>query len=114
MQSIDGQELFSMVANLRYKVVTNFTRRLENKRQQFFTGIVPFQNLEQQGIYSIRTMRSNCIDLHPSIKNVKEFKERSHRDLDWMMHSLRRLSSITWKDKATSAIYFNQLLMEIV
>ena len=65
----------------------------------FFTSVELFQDLEQQGIYAIGTMRSNCICLHPSIKNIKEFKKRLLRDLDWMMHSLRRLSFVIWKDK---------------
>ena len=103
MQSIDGQRLTWTVANLGYKVVKDLTRRIENKEHvimdNFFTSVELFQDLEQQGIYAIWTMLSKCIGLHPSIINVKEFKKRLLRDLDWMMHSLRRLSFVIWKDK---------------
>ena len=30
---------------------------------------------------------------------MKEFKKRPHGDLDWMMHSSKRLSFVIWKDK---------------
>ena len=104
MQSIDGQESSRIIANLGYKVVIDFTRGLENKghvivMDNFFTSIELFQDLERRGIYKTRTMRSICIGLHPSMKNIKKFKKRPQGDLDWMMHSSRRLSSVIWKDK---------------
>ena len=44
-------------------------------------------------------MKSNCIDLNPSMKNVKEFNKQSHGELDWIIHSSKRLYSMVWKNK---------------
>ena len=44
-------------------------------------------------------MQSNRIGLHPSIKNVKAFKKRLQGDLNWMMHSSRKMCFVIWKDK---------------
>ena len=52
--------------------IQNLTKRLENKgnvlvMDDFFMSVELFQDLDQQGIYALGTIQSNCIGLHPSL-----------------------------------------------
>ena len=104
MQTLEEGEGSHIVSNLEYKVVRDLICGLENKGHviavdNFLTSIQLFRDLEHQVIYAIGMMRSNWINLHSSIKNVKAFKKQQHGDLDWMMHSFGKMCLVIWKDK---------------
>jgi hypothetical protein len=89
---------------LAHQVVTDLTTGLDNKghvitMDNFFTSVGLFRDLERPGIYGTGTMRSNCIGLHPDMRKIKEFRRRGQGDLNWFMHSSRKMCSVLWKDK---------------
>ena len=61
-------------------------------------------------MYASRTMRSNCIGLPFSMKNVKKFKKKANGKLDWMTHDSRKMCSILWKDEQLILLFFTHAL----
>ena len=85
--------------NLAHQVVKQLIVGLENKRHvvvmdNYFTNVGFFYDLEHRGLYVTGTMRLNRIRVHLDMRKIKEFKRRTHGDLDWFIHESRQMSSV--------------------